>query len=70
MTYETKNNSQLVERAEAAKILGVAPQTLAVWATTKRYALPYVKVGRLVRYRLSDLEAFISSRTVSTEVTQ
>ena len=39
-------------------------QTLAVWATTKRYDLPMVKVGSLVRYRLVDLKRFIQSRTV------
>jgi hypothetical protein len=70
MTYGTKHSSQLVKRSEAAKFLGVAPQTLAVWACTKRYALPYVKVGRLVKYRLVDLENFIASRTVGMEVAQ
>ena len=29
------------------------------WATTKRYHLPMVKVGSLVRYRLADLEKFL-----------
>lgn len=28
---------------EAAKILGVAPETLAIWRCTKRYPLPYIK---------------------------
>ena len=64
MTDEKAQGTQLVERSEAAKILGVATQTLAVWASTKRYALPYVKIGRRVKYRLSDLEAFIQARTV------
>ena len=27
--------------------------------TTKRYALPYVKIGRLVKYKREDLERFI-----------
>ena len=55
---------QLLSRNEAAAFLGVKPNTLAVWATNKRYALPYVKVGSLVRYRRSDLEHFIERRTV------
>ena len=50
---------ETVGRAEAADILGVAHQTLAVWASTKRYDLPYVKVGRCVRYRIADLQAFL-----------
>ncbi len=54
----------LCTREQAAEYLGVKPQTLAVWATTKRYHLPMVKVGSLVRYRLADLEKFLESRTV------
>ena len=49
---------------EAAQILGVTPGTLSVWRSTRRYPLPYVKVGRLVRYRDSDLLRFIEARTV------
>ena len=54
----------LFTREEAATYLGIKPQTLALWACTKRYDLPFVKVGRAVRYRLADLDAFIESRTV------
>jgi len=43
-------------------ILGVTVGTLAVWRATNRYDLPYVKFGRLVRYREEDVEAFITSR--------
>jgi excisionase family DNA binding protein len=53
-----------VPEKEAAEILGVTPGTLSVWRCTRRYPLPYVKVGRSVRYRMADLEAFIESRTV------
>lgn len=52
------------ERA-TAEILSVEPATLAVWRSTRRYNLPYVKVGRAVRYRHSDIMAFIASRTVA-----
>lgn len=56
--------SNLLSRKEAADFLGVSPDTLAVWACTNRYGLPLVKVGRLVKYRLDDLNDFIESRTV------
>lgn len=59
--------SDLLSREEAAAYLGVAPATLATWATTKRYPLPMVKIGRVVKYRLRDLEAFIASRTTAPE---
>lgn len=48
---------------EVASCLAVSVETLNVWRCTKRYNLPYIKAGRLVRYRLQDVEAFITSRT-------
>jgi hypothetical protein len=48
----------------AAAYLGVAPTTLAMWRSTKRYPLPYIKVGRLVQYRKNHLDAFLANRTV------
>ncbi|WP_255478755.1 helix-turn-helix domain-containing protein [Dechloromonas sp. H13] len=53
-----------MSRTEAAEYLGIKSQTLAVWATTKRYNLPYVKVGRLVKYSRESLDGFIASRTL------
>lgn len=62
-----KNNqadNQLLTRKEAAQYLGVTESTLAVWACVKRYDLAYVKVGRLAKYRLVDLNAFLARRTI------
>ncbi|AIL66008.1 Helix-turn-helix domain protein [Rickettsiales bacterium Ac37b] len=50
---------KLLTRKEAAEFLGIAENTLAVWACTKRYDLPMVKIGKLIRYKLSDLIKFI-----------
>ena len=58
--------SVLMTENDAADFLGVAKQTLSVWRCTGRYALPYVKLGRSIRYRLSDLEAFLAARTVTS----
>jgi predicted DNA-binding transcriptional regulator AlpA len=55
----------LLSEKQTADILGVEPGTLQVWRSTKRYPLPYIKVGRLVRYRRSSVEAFLLSREVS-----
>jgi len=60
-----KPQSDLLNSEEAASYLGVAPNSLAVWRTTKRYSLPYIKVGRLVKYRQADLDTFIESRTIA-----
>lgn len=62
----TTQDDRLLTQEEAAEILSVAPQTLSVWRSSKRYDLPYAKVGRNVRYRLSDVLAFIESRMVTS----
>jgi excisionase family DNA binding protein len=54
---------QLLTSEEVAEILSVTTHTLAVWRCEGRYALPYIKTGRLVRYRADDVMAFIESRT-------
>lgn len=54
---------ELLDRREAAMYLNVKPQTLTNWACTRRYDLPFVKIGSLVRYKKSDLDAFIARRT-------
>lgn len=49
----------------AAAILNVKPSTLAVWRSTGRHGLKYVKMGRRVRYQLSEIYKFMerNSRT-------
>jgi excisionase family DNA binding protein len=54
----------LLTEQQAAEVLGVKPSTLQVWRSTARYSLPFVKVGRLVRYRRSALDAFLRDRTM------
>lgn len=48
---------------QAAAVLGVTSQTLSAWRCTKRYEIPFVRVGSRVRYREEDLKRFIQSRT-------
>ncbi|MDX2073589.1 MAG: helix-turn-helix domain-containing protein [Alphaproteobacteria bacterium] len=59
----THKTEPLLNRKEAAEYLGIKEHTLSVWASEHRYDLPYVKVGRLVKYRLSDLAAFVARNT-------
>ena len=56
--------NDLYDRQQAATYLGIKPNTLATWNSTKRYRIPYIKVGRLVKYRISDLDAFLQQRTI------
>lgn len=60
---------KLLAPEEAAALLGVSAGTLSVWRSTGRYALAFVKVGRRVKYRLSDLEAWLALRTRDTGAT-
>lgn len=53
---------ELLTAEQAAAFLKVKPGTLACWRTTKRYPLKYTRVGKSIRYRLSDLQAFLSAR--------
>lgn len=52
----------LMTPQDVAGRLGVSTTTLSIWRCTKRYPLTYLKVRRLVRYRISDVEAFEVSR--------
>ncbi|MCX5658619.1 MAG: helix-turn-helix domain-containing protein [Planctomycetota bacterium] len=51
---------------QTAKYLGVKPHTLAVWRSARRYSLPFVSVGRLIRYDSRAVEKWMASRTVGT----
>ena len=63
-----QNNDAIYGNNDAAEYIGVTPRTLEVWRCTKRYQIPFIKVGRLVKYRKSALDAFLESRTIGAEV--
>jgi excisionase family DNA binding protein len=50
--------SSLITEAEVCKRLGVKKSCLRRWRHERR-GLPFVRVGRLVRYRTRDIEQFI-----------
>jgi excisionase family DNA binding protein len=53
----------LLTPAQVAARLGLKPTTLRNWRSSGRGELPWVRVsGRAIRYRLEDLERFISTR--------
>ena len=54
---------KLLTTAEAAEHIGYKPRTLENWRSVGNTDLPYIQVGGRggkVRYRLSDVEAFLS----------
>jgi excisionase family DNA binding protein len=60
-------HQRLLTENETAEYLQIKPNTLATWRSTKRYRLPFIRVGRVVRYRVEDLERFLTERTVGSE---
>jgi len=64
-----ERNQKLLDEKQAAKYLTVSPGTLSVWRRVGRYSLPFVKVGRTVRYRLSDVDTWLDARARNTGAT-
>lgn len=58
--------SPLLDDRQLAEILGVSPKTLANWRCSKRLNIPYIKLSRAVRYRRSDVDAYLNKRTVTS----
>ena len=54
--------SDLLTVTEAASLIRLKPSTVRAWVLRRR--IPYVKVGRRVLFRRSDLEALITSSVV------
>jgi predicted site-specific integrase-resolvase len=52
-------NDVILTEVQAAELLGnISPKTLQSWRVSGRGPV-FIKVGRLVRYRLADLEMFL-----------
>ena len=52
-----------VFQEEAAEILGVSVRTMEAWRQCNE-GPTYIHIGRRVRYRISDLEAYVAEKTV------
>jgi hypothetical protein len=59
---DNEHSDALVSEREAAKFLGCTVFCLR-WRTKKLH-LPWVSIGRLVKYRHSDLEALVLANRV------
>ena len=59
----------LLTQEEVAEVLGVSKGSLEVWRSTGKHGIPFVKVGRLVRYRIDAIAAYVEQQTqAGTEV--
>lgn len=61
-------SAHFISNKAARRSLGVGSTTLQRWRQSGK--LPYVKVGQIIFYRTSEINAFIESGGESAEVTQ
>lgn len=60
------DTGRLLRPRELSDLLGVPVGTLANWRSA-RTGPPFVKVGRHVRYRTSDVDEWVAARVVEPE---
>jgi excisionase family DNA binding protein len=58
----TQNSTRLLTVQDAAHLLAVSVSTLYGWVWQRR--IPYIKVGRALRFDLADLERFIEANRI------
>lgn len=58
----TQSDERLLSPQECAERLGVSTSTLDAWRV-KRIHLDFVKLGKLVRYKASEVQRFIDAQT-------
>jgi len=56
---------QLLDTAEASEFLGISRNTLYEWIVQRK--IPYIKVGRLVKFRREDLQKWLEKRIQNEE---
>jgi excisionase family DNA binding protein len=57
----------LLTTKEVADMTGLSRETLAQWRSQRR-GIPYLKIGRAVRYALADVQAYLEGCRVSVSV--
>lgn len=58
---------KLLKTQEAAEILGLSQKTLRFYSSTGGGPLPVVRLGRAVRYRMSDINSLIAGKTTPSQ---
>ena len=61
--------ANLLTPEQVAALTGVSKETLAQWRSQKR-GIPYLKVGRVVRYDPADVQAYLEGCRVSVSAPQ
>jgi excisionase family DNA binding protein len=61
-TLPTFSNDEWLDYKGASLFIDAAVGTLQVWICSGRYAIPYYKIGRKVRFKKSELTAWMETR--------
>lgn len=56
-------NEKLLTTQQTADALKIKVETLATWRATGRYQIPFIKMGRKVLYKQSDIKKWLEKRT-------
>lgn len=65
VSEKISNQKQLLDTNEAAELLGISKNTLYEWVIQKR--VPYIKVGRLTKFKKEALEEWLTRKSVGEE---
>lgn len=56
--------TKLLTPEETANFLNISVKLLNEWRYNQKVNIPYVKLGRLIRYRLVDLEELLAQNLI------
>jgi len=59
----TLADNVLIDQTAAGKLLSIPPATLQKWRSTGENNLPFIKIGRAVRYNTADLREWVAAHT-------
>ncbi len=60
----TLDQDTLTDTEGASSLLAIPVATLIKWRSTGEVRIPYVRIGRQIKYRTRDLKAFIETSTI------
>ena len=65
VSEQVSNKKQLLNTTEAALFLGISKNTLYDWVNQRK--IPFIKIGRLTKFRQKDLESWLEQRSSKEE---
>jgi excisionase family DNA binding protein len=64
-TIMPPDKNSLIDTTECAELLGISPGTLRHWVSQRK--ISFVKIGRLTKFKLADIQKYIDDHTVQAE---